>query len=166
MAAALTKPANIAYRPKRITPPREPPSLDEHLRRGHRRHLRGSRSPVACRDRSTRLPRRLDSNSTSAPLSQPASQVNSTPSAMTLAFRALHSSRNAPLLLADAGDVTSARLVEGAGAHAIPTKSAGVAWALGRSDGSTLTRTGRRHRTHFRTGCTVLALLSVPAECS
>jgi len=49
-------------------------------------------------------------------------------------FRLLH--RNStPLLLANAWDAGSARLVEELGAKAVATTSAGVAWALGYPDG-------------------------------
>ncbi|MEV0410038.1 isocitrate lyase/phosphoenolpyruvate mutase family protein [Streptomyces sp. NPDC050448] len=46
----------------------------------------------------------------------------------------------APLALANAWDVVSARLVEAAGAPAVATTSAGVAWSLGAPDGDALTR--------------------------
>ncbi|WP_372349090.1 isocitrate lyase/phosphoenolpyruvate mutase family protein [Streptomyces sp. KL116D] len=55
------------------------------------------------------------------------------------AFRALHTS-DRPLALANAWDVASALVVESAGAPAIATTSAGVAWSLGRPDGDALTR--------------------------
>jgi len=48
-------------------------------------------------------------------------------------FRALHDRR--PLVLPNAWDVASARVIELAGASAIATTSAGVSWALGYSDG-------------------------------
>lgn len=51
-------------------------------------------------------------------------------------FRALHSAgRDGPLVLPNAWDAMSARLVEAAGARAIATTSAGVSWALGYPDG-------------------------------
>ncbi|MFJ3379365.1 isocitrate lyase/phosphoenolpyruvate mutase family protein [Curtobacterium sp. NPDC090217] len=56
------------------------------------------------------------------------------------AFHALHSNPAQPLLLANARDVASARLVESAGAPAIATTSAGVAWSLGQADGNELGR--------------------------
>ncbi|MFD4370633.1 isocitrate lyase/phosphoenolpyruvate mutase family protein [Streptomyces sp. NPDC058486] len=56
----------------------------------------------------------------------------------TLLFRSLHTSAR-PLALANAWDVASARVIETAGAPAIATTSAGVAWSLGRPDGETLT---------------------------
>ncbi|RSS50676.1 isocitrate lyase/phosphoenolpyruvate mutase family protein [Streptomyces sp. WAC06614] len=46
----------------------------------------------------------------------------------------------APLALANAWDVASARLVEAAGAPAVATTSAGVAWSLGSRDGNALAR--------------------------
>jgi 2-methylisocitrate lyase-like PEP mutase family enzyme len=54
-------------------------------------------------------------------------------------FRTLHSS-TAPLALANAWDVASARIIEAAGAPAIATTSAGVAWSLGAPDGDALGR--------------------------
>ena len=49
-------------------------------------------------------------------------------------FRQLHSQR--PLVLPNAWDASSARVIERAGALAIATTSAGVAWALGYPDGN------------------------------
>ncbi|CAL9530420.1 putative protein [Streptomyces sp. enrichment culture] len=46
----------------------------------------------------------------------------------------------APLALANAWDVVSARIVEAAGAPAVATTSAGVAWSLGAPDGDALAR--------------------------
>lgn len=54
-------------------------------------------------------------------------------------FHALHDS-SAPLALANVWDAASARLVEAAGAPAIATTSAGVAWGLGAADGNQLDR--------------------------
>ncbi|MEF9901721.1 isocitrate lyase/PEP mutase family protein [Streptomyces sp. P9-A2] len=54
-------------------------------------------------------------------------------------FRSLHASP-APLALANAWDVASARVIEAAGAPAIATTSAGVAWSLGSPDGEVLAR--------------------------
>ncbi|MBH5333405.1 isocitrate lyase/phosphoenolpyruvate mutase family protein [Streptomyces pactum] len=54
-------------------------------------------------------------------------------------FRSLHTPA-APLALANAWDVASARVIEAAGAPAIATTSAGVAWSLGSPDGDALTR--------------------------
>ncbi|MEU9407943.1 isocitrate lyase/phosphoenolpyruvate mutase family protein [Streptomyces sp. NPDC048281] len=56
-----------------------------------------------------------------------------------LAFRARHVPGR-PLVLPNAWDVTSARLVEDAGAAAVATTSAGLAWALGAADGDRLDR--------------------------
>jgi 2-methylisocitrate lyase-like PEP mutase family enzyme len=53
-------------------------------------------------------------------------------------FRALHS--GPVLVLANAWDVASARLIEQAGAPAVATTSAGVAWSLGAADGDQLAR--------------------------
>jgi 2-methylisocitrate lyase-like PEP mutase family enzyme len=54
-------------------------------------------------------------------------------------FRSLHRS-GSPLVLPNAWDVASARLVEDAGAPAVATSSAGVAWSLGAPDGDRLGR--------------------------
>jgi 2-methylisocitrate lyase-like PEP mutase family enzyme len=54
-------------------------------------------------------------------------------------FRSLHNPAR-PLALANAWDVASARVIEAAGAPAIATTSAGIAWSLGRPDGETLSR--------------------------
>ncbi|MGV4925610.1 isocitrate lyase/phosphoenolpyruvate mutase family protein [Streptomyces sp. BHT-5-2] len=54
-------------------------------------------------------------------------------------FRSLHNPAR-PLALANAWDVASARVIEAAGAPAIATTSAGVAWALGSPDGDALAR--------------------------
>jgi 2-methylisocitrate lyase-like PEP mutase family enzyme len=53
-------------------------------------------------------------------------------------FRTLHDRR--PLVLPNAWDAASARVIELAGAPAIATTSAGVAWTFGRTDGQRLTR--------------------------
>ncbi|MBB5107176.1 isocitrate lyase/PEP mutase family protein [Streptomyces spectabilis] len=55
------------------------------------------------------------------------------------AFRDLHVP-GSPLVLPNAWDAASARLVETAGAVAVATTSAGLAWALGAGDGDRLTR--------------------------
>ena len=52
-------------------------------------------------------------------------------------FRALHQGAT-PLLLANAWDAGTARLVEGLGAKAVATTSAGVAWSNGYPDGDAL----------------------------
>ncbi|MGW1408390.1 isocitrate lyase/PEP mutase family protein [Streptomyces sp. NPDC002403] len=54
-------------------------------------------------------------------------------------FRSLHTP-SAPLALANAWDVASARVIEASGAPAIATTSAGVAWSLGAPDGDVLAR--------------------------
>ncbi len=64
----------------------------------------------------------------------------STSTEQAAAFHALHADPSRPLLLANVWDVASARLVEDAGASAVATTSAGVAWALGRPDGNALER--------------------------
>lgn len=55
-------------------------------------------------------------------------------------FRALHT-RDRPLVLPNAWDTASARIIAEAGAPAIATTSAGVAWDLGAADGERLGRT-------------------------
>lgn len=59
-----------------------------------------------------------------------------TASANASAFRRLH--QNGLLILANAWDAGSARLIESLGASAIATTSAGVAWAHGYADGDLL----------------------------
>jgi 2-methylisocitrate lyase-like PEP mutase family enzyme len=54
-------------------------------------------------------------------------------------FHALHVP-GSPVILANAWDVASARVVEDAGAAAVATTSAGVAWSLGAPDGDRLPR--------------------------
>ncbi|MET8761343.1 isocitrate lyase/phosphoenolpyruvate mutase family protein [Lentzea sp. NPDC004782] len=56
----------------------------------------------------------------------------------TQLFHALH--RPGPLALPNAWDVASALVVEAAGAKAVATTSAGVAWSLGAADGDRLAR--------------------------
>jgi len=56
-----------------------------------------------------------------------------------LAFRSLHVPGR-PLVLPNAWDTTSARIVEDAGAPAVATTSAGLSWALGSADGDRLDR--------------------------
>ncbi len=53
-------------------------------------------------------------------------------------FRQLHAEK--PLILPNAWDAASARVIEAAGAPAIATTSAGVSWSLGRADGQKLRR--------------------------
>lgn len=53
-------------------------------------------------------------------------------------FRQLHVKR--PLILPNAWDAASARVIESAGALAIATTSAGVSWSFGRADGQKLSR--------------------------
>jgi len=53
-------------------------------------------------------------------------------------FRQLHTRR--PLVLPNAWDAGSARVIEAAGAPAIATTSAGVSWSFGRKDGQKLRR--------------------------
>jgi len=54
---------------------------------------------------------------------------------MDVQFRALHH-QTLPLVLANAWDAGSARLIEQCGATAIATTSAGLAWSLGYPDGN------------------------------
>lgn len=58
-------------------------------------------------------------------------------------FRQLHNRR--PLILPNAWDAGSARVIEAAGAAAIATTSAGVSWSFGRTDGQKLTREEMTH---------------------
>ncbi|MFE7639469.1 isocitrate lyase/phosphoenolpyruvate mutase family protein [Kitasatospora sp. NPDC057518] len=62
--------------------------------------------------------------------------INASKSAL---FRSLHTPAR-PLALANAWDVASARVIEAAGATAIATTSAGVAWSLGAPDGDRVPR--------------------------
>ncbi|MFJ6695743.1 isocitrate lyase/phosphoenolpyruvate mutase family protein [Streptomyces sp. NPDC091272] len=55
-------------------------------------------------------------------------------------LRSLHTTAKTPLLLPNAWDVASALLIEEAGATAVATTSAGVAWSLGSPDGDALDR--------------------------
>ncbi|MFC4058114.1 isocitrate lyase/phosphoenolpyruvate mutase family protein [Planomonospora corallina] len=55
-------------------------------------------------------------------------------------FHSLHAREGRPLVLANAWDVASALIVEEAGAEAVATTSAGVAWSLGAPDGDRLDR--------------------------
>jgi 2-methylisocitrate lyase-like PEP mutase family enzyme len=66
------------------------------------------------------------------------SAMTSNQSAKALAFRDLH--RNGTLVLANAWDVASARIVADAGSPAVGTTSAGVAWSRGAADGEDLAR--------------------------
>ncbi|MBF4606536.1 isocitrate lyase/PEP mutase family protein [Curtobacterium sp. VKM Ac-1393] len=66
--------------------------------------------------------------------------MNHTTTAAATRFHSLHRDPEQPLVLANAWDVASARLIEAAGAPAIATTSAGVAWSLGRPDGNVLSR--------------------------
>ncbi|MFY1691017.1 isocitrate lyase/PEP mutase family protein [Plantactinospora sp. WMMB782] len=54
-------------------------------------------------------------------------------------FRSLHVAGN-PVVLVNAWDAASARIVAAAGARAVATTSAGVAWSLGAPDGDALGR--------------------------
>ncbi|GAA2342724.1 isocitrate lyase/phosphoenolpyruvate mutase family protein [Dactylosporangium salmoneum] len=54
-------------------------------------------------------------------------------------FRALHAAGQ-PLVLVNAWDAASARVIAAAGAPAVATTSAGVAWTLGAPDGDALSR--------------------------
>src|SRR5437016_14664717 len=62
-----------------------------------------------------------------------------TPQDKAQAFRALHQGPRL-LVLPNAWDVATARLVEEAGFPAVATTSAGVAWALGYADGDRISR--------------------------
>ncbi|TKT03958.1 isocitrate lyase/PEP mutase family protein [Streptomyces lasalocidi] len=75
-----------------------------------------------------------------------------------LAFRALHVPGR-PLVLPNAWDAASARLVEDAGAAAVATTSAGLAWALGAADGDRLGREAA-----LRAVADVVAAVRVPVS--
>ncbi|WP_430390141.1 isocitrate lyase/PEP mutase family protein [Dyella sp. 20L07] len=60
--------------------------------------------------------------------------MNHEQKARTERFHQLHNGP-APLMLPNAWDVASARIIESAGAQAVATTSAGMAWALGYQDG-------------------------------
>ena len=55
-------------------------------------------------------------------------------------LRAMHHAPLAPLILPNAWDAASARIIEQAGFPAIATTSAGVAWSLGYPDGERMSR--------------------------
>jgi 2-methylisocitrate lyase-like PEP mutase family enzyme len=57
---------------------------------------------------------------------------------MAVQFRKLHEPSAKLLVLPNAWDAGSARIMQGIGATAVATTSAGVAWALGYPDGNTL----------------------------
>lgn len=63
--------------------------------------------------------------------------MNAEQNARAQAFRQLHAG-TAPLVLPNAWDAASARVIENSGAQAIATSSAAMAWALGRPDGEQL----------------------------
>lgn len=56
-------------------------------------------------------------------------------------LRAMHHAPLAPLILPNAWDAASARIIEQAGFPAIATTSAGIAWSLGYPDGERMSRT-------------------------
>lgn len=71
----------------------------------------------------------------SAAMTQPSQQE------LAARFRQLHArGADSPLVLPNAWDAMSARLVEEAGAKAIATTSAGIAWAFGYPDGQKIPR--------------------------
>ncbi|MET7488171.1 isocitrate lyase/phosphoenolpyruvate mutase family protein [Streptomyces sp. NPDC005538] len=78
------------------------------------------------------------------------------------AFRALHVPGR-PLVLPNAWDAASARIVEDAGAAAVATTSAGLAWALGVPDGDRLDR-GRAMEAIARVTATVAVPVSADIE--
>jgi 2-methylisocitrate lyase-like PEP mutase family enzyme len=63
--------------------------------------------------------------------------MTTTQNQMAARFRAAHAAGKF-LVLPNAWDVASARIAEDAGAEAIATSSAAVAWAHGYADGETL----------------------------
>ena len=64
-------------------------------------------------------------------------QARGAPQQHTDTFHRLHGGPD-PLVLVNAWDAASARIVERAGATAIGTTSAGMAWSLGYADGECL----------------------------
>lgn len=78
------------------------------------------------------------------------------------AFRSLHVPGR-PLVLPNAWDAMSARLAEDAGAAAVATTSAGLAWALGAADGDRVDR-GRALEAVARVAATVLVPVSADIE--
>lgn len=65
--------------------------------------------------------------------------MTTTPWARAVAFAKLHVPGD-PIVLPNAWDPITARVIEGAGAKAIATSSAAVSWAMGRRDGNQLNR--------------------------
>ncbi len=63
-----------------------------------------------------------------------------TQAALAERLRAMHHAPLAPLILPNAWDAASARIIEQAGFPAIATTSAGVAWSLGHPDGERMSR--------------------------
>ena len=63
-----------------------------------------------------------------------------TSAASAAGFHALHQPGRAPLILVNAWDAASARLIEEAGAAAIATSSSAISWSLGYPDGNHLPR--------------------------
>ena len=59
---------------------------------------------------------------------------------MALRFHQLHAAPHAPLVLVNAWDAASARMVEAAGATAVATSSSAISWSLGYQDGNHLPR--------------------------
>ncbi|MBB6405629.1 isocitrate lyase/phosphoenolpyruvate mutase family protein [Arthrobacter sp. AZCC_0090] len=57
-----------------------------------------------------------------------------------LRFHELHAAPHAPLVLVNAWDAASARMVEEAGATAVATSSSAISWSLGYQDGDHLPR--------------------------
>ncbi|WP_374212074.1 isocitrate lyase/phosphoenolpyruvate mutase family protein [Streptomyces sp. PSAA01] len=104
--------------------------------------------------------------------------MTSTQQAKARLFRSLHTLAG-PLALANAWDAASARVIESAGAPAIATTSAGVAWSLGGRAGrhrrcapaprtavgaGTVGRS-RCHTHASRAGCRTWGVVSVPGAC-
>jgi 2-methylisocitrate lyase-like PEP mutase family enzyme len=73
-------------------------------------------------------------------------------------FRALHTT-DRPLVLPNAWDTASARIIAEAGAPAIATTSAGVAWDLGAADGDRLDRAAALER-----AASIAAAVDVPVS--
>src|SRR5579859_6140170 len=79
------------------------------------------------------------------------------------AFAELHKAGE-PLLLPNAWDVASAVAIAGAGAKAIATTSAGVAWSLGVPDGASLGGGGLGAERAAAVVARIVAALDVPVS--
>lgn len=95
--------------------------------------------PVPSQTDAAQDPAASTPGTSSHPTSSPDAAPATTQTARADRFHALHRG-SSPLLLVNAWDAASARIVEEAGAEAVATTSAGIAWSLGRPDGNALER--------------------------